>query len=141
MTPFKLSGTGPHFRTSLIEAREHLAEGREKLKQQHQQGAQGIHICVRLADLLDSLVLQLFEAALADLETDAQEDLRSKISLVVHGGLGRRVVSPFSDVDLMILHAPGTSAQVAPLAKRVANSKEASINSPSGNTLLAIPSR
>ncbi len=38
---------------------------------------------------------------------------------MAHGGFGRRDVAPFSDVDLMILHAPGTEQLVALLASRL----------------------
>src|SRR5690606_37318865 len=55
-------------------------------------------------------------AALADLEL---EPLRQQVALVPHGGYGRRDVAPYSDLDLMILHADEAADQVPRLAKRL----------------------
>jgi [protein-PII] uridylyltransferase len=72
-----------------------------------------------LAELLDKVVLDLYESAIQDHWPDDSEEIRSQVALVAHGGFGRRDVAPFSDVDLMILHAPGTEELVAPLASRL----------------------
>jgi [protein-PII] uridylyltransferase len=111
--------TTPTFRKSLLEARERLATGRHDVKQQHRAGSPGIQVCARLAELLDTVVLDLYEAALADLWPGGSEEVRSQVALVAHGGFGRRDVAPYSDVDLMILHAPGAEQTVAPLASRL----------------------
>ncbi|MBI3836799.1 MAG: [protein-PII] uridylyltransferase, partial [Planctomycetia bacterium] len=111
--------TSPIFRESLLEARQRLASVREEIKQQHRAGSPGIQICTRLTDLLDAVTLDLYESALADLWPDGSEEFRSQIALVAHGGYGRRVVAPYSDVDLMILQAPGANQAVVPLASRL----------------------
>ncbi|HEV3138009.1 MAG TPA: [protein-PII] uridylyltransferase, partial [Pirellulales bacterium] len=111
--------TGPVFRESLLEARQRLQRGREEIKQQHRTGSPGIQICTRLTDLLDGVILELYEAALADLWPAGSEEFREQIALVAHGGYGRRDVAPYSDVDLMILQAPGTDQSVLPLASRL----------------------
>ena len=111
--------TGPHFRGSVLAAKERVAAGREKLKQQHQNGSPGIQVCARLTDLLDSVVTILYEAAMRDLEAKGAGGLRSQIAIVPLGGYGRRDVAPYSDVDLMILHRPSASRQVGPLARRL----------------------
>src|SRR5688572_3536243 len=91
-------------RASVLAAREKLAEGRQKLRQRHEQGAPGLHVCHGLADLLDAVVLDLFRSAVADLGIEGEEGLESRVALVAHAGYGRRDVAPYSDVDLMILH-------------------------------------
>ncbi|MEQ8787132.1 MAG: [protein-PII] uridylyltransferase [Pirellulaceae bacterium] len=104
-------------RPAVLAARERLAEGRAKLRKQHDEGSPGIQVCARLTDLVDTVLLDLYEAALSDLG-DAEE-LQSKMALVPHGGYGRRDVAPFSDVDLMLLHAPGAEDRLKPLAQRL----------------------
>ena len=95
-----------------------LSEGREKSLAQHRDQSPGIQVCARLSDLLDTVVLEIFEAALTDLGKQA-EDVRSQIALIPYGGYGRREMAPYSDVDLMLLHAQGTLPLVSQLAKRL----------------------
>src|SRR5262245_46466129 len=108
--------SGPHFRISVLAAKERLAEGREKLRAQHDRASPGIQVCARLADLVDTVLMHLFDAALAELTL---EHLRRSVVLVPHGGYGRRDIAPFSDVDLMILHSGARETEVAALAKRL----------------------
>ena len=98
--------TSSHFRQSLLDARQRLQAGREAIKQQHSSGSPGIQVCTRLTELLDGVVLDLFDAVLGDIAPETAEEVRSQVVLVAHGGYGRRDVAPYSDVDLMILHAP-----------------------------------
>jgi [protein-PII] uridylyltransferase len=111
--------TNPVFRESLLAARERLLTGRQEIRAQHEAGSPGIQVSTHLTELLDTVLLDLYEAALADLWPDGSEEFRSQIALVAHGGYGRRDVAPFSDVDLMILHAPGAESHVFLLASRV----------------------
>ena len=111
----------PSFRESLLEARQRLASGREEIKQQHRAGSPGIQVCARLTELLDTVVLDLYEAALADLWPDRLGRVsRRNVALVAHGGYGRRDVAPYSDVDLMILHAPGAEDDRVPAGQPAA---------------------
>src|SRR5688572_17271080 len=93
-------------RPSVLAARARLAEGRQKLRQRHEQGSPGLHICHGQSDLLDGVILDLYQAALADLGETGSSGVASELALVAHAGYGRRDVAPYSDVDLMILHAP-----------------------------------
>lgn len=97
-------------------ARHRLAEGRAKIQEQHDRGSPGIQIGTKISDLCDEVVLEIFESALADLG-DAQ--LARDVTLVAHSGYGRRDMAPFSDVDLMLLHAEGIDARVEPLARKL----------------------
>src|SRR5580704_15640276 len=110
---------GPTFRNSLLAARERLAQGRAEIQAQHDAGSPGIQVCLRLTDLADAVVLDLYEAALADLFPGDNESIRSQLALVPQGGYGRLDMAPYSDIDLMLLHAPGAEAEVAVLAKRL----------------------
>ena len=111
--------TAPHFRPTVQDARRHLAEGRQRLKRQHQSGSLGIQVCAALTDLLDSVVLDVYRAALAELAPDDDSPLRANVTLVAHGGYGRRETAPYSDVDLMILHDGVGQAQIGPFARRL----------------------
>ena len=42
--------TGPRLRPSVLAAREKLAEGRSKLRAQHDRGSPGIQVCTRLTE-------------------------------------------------------------------------------------------
>ena len=92
-------------------AREQLAQGRGKLKDQHQSGSPGVQVCAKLTDLLDSIVLDLYQAAIDEVD---DPELPSQIVLVPHGGYGRRDVAPFSDVDLMVLYNKAAKSRVEP---------------------------
>jgi len=107
--------SGPNFRPVVLAARERLVTGREKLKRLHKGGEAGIQVSRSLTDLVDTVVLELFEAAL----TDVGDDFDSIAALVAHGGYGRRDIAPFSDVDLMLLYAPDSERRVRPLAQRL----------------------
>ena len=98
---------------AVIQSRERLREGRLKLRAQHDAGSPGLQVSVRLADLVDSTVLDLFNAALERAGNTAE----GQVALVAHGGYGRRDVAPFSDVDLMMLHSKPAARFVVPLAR------------------------
>lgn len=99
---------------AVIQARSRLKEGRIKLRAQHDSGSPSVQVCVHLTDLLDSIVLDLFDAALIQ---SGLTDMTSRFALVAHGGYGRRDVAPFSDVDLMLLHSKEHASEAAALAQ------------------------
>ena len=106
-------------RPSVLAAKQRLAESREKMRVQQQNGSPGFQVCAGLADATDAVILDLFESALDDLDRDHPTKLRSQVTLVPHGGYGRRDLAPFSDIDLMLLYAPSAKQRVVPLAQRL----------------------
>ena len=54
----------PHVRA----AKQRLAEARASLYLQHEEGSPGIQVCAHLADMLDSIVRDVYEAAIRDLQ-------------------------------------------------------------------------
>ena len=104
-------------RSEILNAREKMVRGREDLRKQHDSGSPGIQVCARLTDLFDTVVLDLFQSAICEVAEDSDLDSQS-ISLVAHGGYGRRDVAPHSDFDLMLLHPPGTDERVLPFVRR-----------------------
>lgn len=107
---------GPNLRPAVLAARDQLRKGREKLRTLHASGAPGIQVSSYLTDLIDAVCLQLYRTALGDL---GGAECESHLALVAHGGYGRRDVAPFSDVDLMLLLAPGSELHVRPVAQRL----------------------
>ncbi|MFT7640588.1 MAG: [protein-PII] uridylyltransferase [Pirellulaceae bacterium] len=100
---------------NILLIRNKLTQGRERLRAQHDAGSPGIQVCTRMADLNDTLILEIYENAIKELGQRGKE-LEGNIALVPHGGFGRRDVAPYSDVDLMLLHKQGFEEQVRPLA-------------------------
>src|SRR5438105_8092120 len=105
-------------RPGVIAAKEWLAAERRKLREQHESGSPGIQVCAHLTEMLDKVVLSLYETALADFPEQAPR-YRDEVALVALGGYGRGDVAPYSDIDLMILHSPAIGSLIERLAKRL----------------------
>jgi len=107
------------FNQAVNQAREDLAARRERLKLQHDNGSPGIQVCAGLADMFDSIILDLYHAALDSVTSSAaeRETLEHNIALIPHGGYGRRDVAPYSDVDLMLLCTSSSHPGVVQLAR------------------------
>jgi [protein-PII] uridylyltransferase len=62
-----------------VAAREHLSTGRERIRVLHDRGLDGPQVCARLTSLVDTVVIQWFEACLSKIEelepTDAGESV------------------------------------------------------------------
>ncbi len=95
--------------TATVQAlRALLDEQREEIRQLHDRGLPATQISARLASLIDTVVTRLFDIAVDEFETSSssatRNQLRSQVAIVGLGSFARRQCSPFSDVDLMILH-------------------------------------
>ena len=101
----------------VLATRQLLADGRDKLRKQYEAGSPGIQLGFYLTDLLDQAVLQVFEALVEDHARRAE--LLDGIALVAHSGYGRRDNAPYSDVDLMLLHAPKVTPMIPEVAGRL----------------------
>ncbi len=100
-------------RSIVLRCREMLREGRNKAYSQHLSGTSGVHVSTQLADLYDDVVLDIWHEAIREHTTDER---LGGLSLVAHGGFGRRDLSPFSDADLMLL----SSSRSESLASKIA---------------------
>ncbi|MGC3965890.1 MAG: DUF294 nucleotidyltransferase-like domain-containing protein [Pirellulales bacterium] len=113
--------SAPGLRPLIVDAKRRLAEGRERIKARHEKGSPGIQVCRAMTELYDGLILELYRSALADLGEEGLQGLESVCSVVALGGTGRCDLAPYSDVDLMLLHAPTQDAErrTAKLAERL----------------------
>jgi len=110
---------GPHIRPAVLSARERLIAERDKLREQHNAGSPGIQVCNKLTTLFDEVVVDLFEAILADFDGALAERFRENVALVPNGGFGRRDSAPFSDIDLMLLYHRSIAGDVKQLSRRL----------------------
>ena len=108
---------GTRLRSSSLAVREQIAAGRTRLATLHDEGAPGIQVAAQWTELIDEAVLDLLAAALSDLQIP-RETFDRFAAVVIHGSFGRRDPSPYSDLDVMLLHGPGEEASIAPFAKR-----------------------
>ena len=100
-------------RSIVLRCRETLRAGREKAYKQHLAGTSGVHVSTLLANLYDDVVLDIWYEAIREHTTDQR---LSGLSLIAHGGFGRRDLSPYSDADLMLL----STASSESLANKIA---------------------
>jgi [protein-PII] uridylyltransferase len=78
--------------------------GRKLVEEVHRAGGSG-HTVVRLQSAAtDRIVSQLWERARVEA---ARQHPASPVSLIAIGGYGRRDLAPYSDLDLLVLHADG----------------------------------
>jgi [protein-PII] uridylyltransferase len=62
-----------------------------------------MQVSTLLADLYDDVVLDIWHEAIREHATDER---LTGLSLIAHGGFGRRDLAPYSDADLMLLTTP-----------------------------------
>src|SRR5689334_2007170 len=109
---------GLRLSAAVVAAREKLAGGRQKLREQHEAGSPGVQVCAHFTDVLEAVVVELYHDALAELPPGVRREVEPRAALVAHSGFGRREMAPFSDIDVMLLHAGGVREAVKPLIRR-----------------------
>ncbi len=111
-----MAEASPLIEPVVLDARKRLQDGRVRIRKQHDQGAPGPQVCAQITDLFDGIVLDIWNAAVTDLLTPPQ---RPKLTLIAHGGFGRRDLAPHSDVDLMLVPSRGAGALAQTVAARL----------------------
>jgi [protein-PII] uridylyltransferase len=111
----------PHGRAeTLRQAKRFLKLKEQRIKQRHRTGSfSGVEVCRMRSDVTDHLARVLWAESVAALPPEVRAKLN--VSVVAHGGYGRRVMSPGSDVDLTFMF-PGNSGKVsAEVAKLISS--------------------
>ena len=95
-----------------------MHERREGLSQRLEQGASGSDIVSVFTDLVDSLLIERYRHVLQEKDVDGTAG-RQHCCLVAVGGYGRRELSPYSDIDVMVLFQTGGEQVVPVLSSEV----------------------
>lgn len=111
--------SGDRLRPIVREVRQELAEGRQRLRAQHDRGLEGTRVCARYTSLVDTAIRRLYDAYLSEIPEADATGLRERVALVAHGGYGRRQQAPSSDVDLMMLFEGKQDERIEQLAARL----------------------
>ena len=103
--------------------RDELRDQRAAIRQSHDRKLSGPQVSAKLASLTDRVIHRLLDATLAQLDSKQADALRNDIALVGLGSYARRQCSPYSDVDLMVLHQnqkkDDIAAQLRPLTQGI----------------------
>ncbi|TDU70957.1 UTP--GlnB (protein PII) uridylyltransferase GlnD [Prosthecobacter fusiformis] len=103
--------TYPRGRTETLKlCKRFLRLKEQRIKQRHRAGGGGVEICRMRSDVMDYIVRLIWQECIASLDPAVRNKLN--ISVVAHGGYGRQVMSPGSDVDLTFM-LPGNSSNVS----------------------------
>ncbi|MEZ6093489.1 MAG: HD domain-containing protein [Pirellulaceae bacterium] len=107
--------TGGGLPDYVLLARKKWQDGKAVVRQSHDEGSLGKRTVHALSDLLDE-VLRFLHGRVCE---RVGHDINSQVSLVLHGGCGRREFAPFSDVDLMMLYPGANNPEVEAYARHL----------------------
>lgn len=89
----------------IVQLRADLAELRAEVRKRFDQGATGVQVASTQSSVNDRIIESIWKLALAECNSDETELLRRQSALIAVGGSGRGEAAPYSDIDLLFLHA------------------------------------
>jgi len=90
--------------------------GNQQFKKWQRQGIKGREIAQCRSDIIDFIMVELFESAFKENQISLKN---GKISIIALGGYGRRELSPYSDIDIMFLQE---TKEIMPWTEKIISS-------------------
>ena len=91
-------------RLALQKAR--LQSLRDQARERYAGGSPGLQVAALICEMTDRLILELFAGVLEPLPENVRTIIGQQVAIIAVGGTGRGELAPYSDVDLLFLHAP-----------------------------------
>jgi [protein-PII] uridylyltransferase len=91
-------------RLALQKAR--LQSLRDQARERYAGGSPGLQVASLICEMIDKLILELFAGVLEPFPESTRILLAQQTAIIAVGGTGRGELAPYSDVDLLFLHAP-----------------------------------
>jgi [protein-PII] uridylyltransferase len=102
-----------------LSLKDMLQRERAEIRARHEQGALGGQIATALTDLYDRVIVSFFHGSVEAAPASDRARLLREMALVAVGGYGRGDLAPYSDIDLLFLHAPRPGNAVQDLVQRL----------------------
>src|SRR4030043_2236744 len=101
---------------SLEDIERFFRKGQDWLKKRQEEGLPGEEYCQSHSSLMDNVIQRLLHCSL-----NPQVDRPSELGfcLLAMGGYGREELSPFSDIDLLLLHLPAKGKEIEKMVRAV----------------------
>ncbi len=94
----------------LASARTHAQARRESIRARHDAGESGGNVVRALSEMADTVLLGVYRFALANVPDRA--NVQSRVALCALGGYGRCELSPYSDLDVALIHDGGLTPAI-----------------------------
>lgn len=106
-----------HAKPAVVAAKNAVADVRSRMAGELAADVPAATICARASDAFERIVVGLWDAVVAGLPAGDAAAIATGVSLVAHGGFGRRQMAPWSDIDVSIVHRPEAAALVPSVAR------------------------
>lgn len=110
LSPGNLSPASPSpavlaLRDRLAIQKARLQSLRDQARDRYAGGSPGLQVAALICEMTDQLILELFAGVLEPFPEGVRTVIGQQVAIVAVGGTGRGELAPYSDVDLLFLHA------------------------------------